>query len=366
MAKARKVQKNQLIPFICFCVTSAALAVCVAALCLASADRPSQQAAERFKGETGEGRYAQVSAFFPPDRGLDMQGIYSFRATLKTKLTEASLEEPETGSLWQDGFSCKTKLTAKSEKSSSETMTYGVGGDFFLFHPLELLSGRYIYESDLMHDSVLLDEALAWKLYGGTDLEGMTVVINDYPFIIAGVVRLERDKATGKALEAGPVMFMHYDALSAIQETKIDCYELVCADPISGYAKAVLGEAMKDAVTVQNTGRFSLSSTVRVIGKFSERSMASTGVIFPYWENAARIVENNKAFLLLAALLAGLFPLICLTWLAVWLWGRARGWWLRTVPPKWEAFKDGLRERQRLRIARRAKDKEQDLDELYK
>ena len=54
-----------------------------------------------------------------------------------------------------------------------------VGGQFFEFHPLRLLSGSYIAEGDLSPDRVLLDRELAWELFGGTELTGMSVEVKE-------------------------------------------------------------------------------------------------------------------------------------------------------------------------------------------
>ena len=48
-------------------------------------------------------------------------------------------------------------------------------------------------------------------------------------------------------------MFMSFDALNAIQETKFDTYEIVMPDPISGYALSVIKDKfpLGDGVAVE-------------------------------------------------------------------------------------------------------------------
>lgn len=75
-----------------------------------------------------------------------------------------------------------------------------MGGEWFSFHPLTLRSGSYINEDSLMHDQVLLDEKLAWQIFGSYELAGMTVTIGDKPFVVAGVVAIESDKASQKSM----------------------------------------------------------------------------------------------------------------------------------------------------------------------
>ena len=64
---------------------------------------------------------------------------------------------------------------------------------------------------------------------------------------------------------------------------------------------------------VQNTGRFSVSSLISVIGAFGKRSMTTNGVIYPYWENAARMAESYAALYLLLGTLLAIMPVVCLT-----------------------------------------------------
>ena len=158
----------------------------------------------------------------------------------------------------------------------------------------------------------------------------MEVTINGKTFPIAGVVKSEDDFATAAALDAGAeassdptgvqsaskaMIYMSYAALNAMAELPIDCYEIVLPDPVSGFAKKLMTEKFPvgEGVIVQNTGRFSLSGLISVIGKFGKRVMTTNGVIYPYWENAARMAESYAALLLILGTLFSLMPAVCLT-----------------------------------------------------
>jgi len=93
-----------------------------------------------------------------------------------------------------------------------------VGGNFFDFHPIRLLSGNYITPDDLMQDRVLLDEETAWLLFGGTELSGMSFKINGVPFVVAGVIQREQDFASEKAYSSGMGIYMSYDGYSSLFE----------------------------------------------------------------------------------------------------------------------------------------------------
>lgn len=279
----------------------------------------SQQAAEAWKGESEE-RFAQVSCFLPVDGKVDYNTVLGFRSTIEKGLSDAGIESTEDRQLWVDAYSTKSTVTVKGEKGSSETTAIGVGGDFFLFHPYELMSGSYLSPDDLMQDRVVLDYELAWKLFGGHELEGMSVTIGGKPYYVAGVIRRETDKFSEKAFSGEPLIFMSYSELEKDGvEAGISCYELVMADPISDFAKNYVKEnfAGGKAVVVQNTTRYSFGNIFDIFKNFGSRSISENGVIYPYWENAARISEVYVARQYVFIALLGIIPFGFLVWLIV-------------------------------------------------
>lgn len=278
-----------------------------------------QQTAEYWAGDS-EDRFSQVSCFFPVNKTTSVDAIYAFRKTIDKKLVEAGVKPKEEGQSWTDCYSAVDTLTIKGERDSSEVTAIGVGGDFFLFHPYQLVSGSYINDNDLMKDRVVLDYELAWKLFGGTSLEGMTVTIDGIPYYVAGVVRRETDKLSQKAFTGSPAMFISYSTLSTMKEgLGISCYELAMPDPISKFVKTFAEDSFKTqkGVVVENSTRYDFTSIYKIFKDFGSRSMVTSGVIYPYWENAARISEVHIARLYVFTLLLALFPFICLVVLTV-------------------------------------------------
>ncbi len=279
----------------------------------------SLTAAGRFRG-TGETRYAQLACYLPVDGGKTEEDIFSFRQSLEGRMQEQSLEAPEGGSLYIDAYHGQHAVTISTENGSASVKAMGVGGDFFYFHPLTLRGGAYIQGSDLMDDLVVLDEEMAWRLYGGTELAGLPVSINGEPFVIAGVVARETDFATGRAYTGDGGVYMSFSAMSRlIEEASITGYEIVMPDPITGHAKSVVEETFPIGTgdVVENSSRYTLSHLWEVIGDFGQRSMRGNGVIYPYWENAARLTEDYAALLLMLAVLSALCPLAFVLVLAI-------------------------------------------------
>lgn len=289
---------------------------------------PTQSAADVWRGDSDE-RFAQVSAFLPVDGKLTLDSVRSFRMTLEEQFVQNSMEAPEGGKLYTDAYSGRTSLSASGTSPGKLTVTaIGVGGDFFLFHPLPLLSGSYLTAEDYMADRVVLDAQTAFTLFGSSDVAGMEVTIGGKTFPVAGVVDRESDFASTAALAttanasssssgssgSQAMIFMSYDALNALSELPIDCYEIVLPDPVSGFAKGLVADnfPIGSGAVVQNTGRFSLTSLISVIGSFGKRVMTTSGVVYPYWENAARMLESYAALYLVLAALLALMPAVCL------------------------------------------------------
>lgn len=306
------------------------LAVCTL-LCLLGgrgvrAALPTLNAAETWAGESGE-PFAQLACYLPSDQKIEEEQVLQFRRTLEEKFTEAAMEAPENGSLYTDAYSGEGSLTVTGERGSAQVKVIGVGGDFFRFHPLKLRSGNYLSESDLMQDRVLLDEELAWQLFGGMDLAGMTVTIQEKSFYVAGVVSREDDRYSAMAYTGGAGMFFSYAGLkSCLPDTAISCYEIVLPNPISSFGRNMVEESfpMGDGILLENSSRYSLSNLWRVIRDFGKRSMGLNGIIYPYWENAVRVTEDYAALLLLLTVLFGVMPAVSAILFAV-HWA-ARGW----------------------------------------
>lgn len=295
---------------------------------------PSQLEAERWRGAS-DIEYAQISCFLPVDETVTRNQIGAFREAMAKKLHEAALDIDTDDMLNADAWSCVAKVKASSALGKGDVYATAVGGEFFTFHPITLISGSYITADDLMQDRALLDEETAWLLFGGTDIQGMTFRVNGVPFVVAGVVEREQDFATKRAYTDGMGIFISYDAwvtlnsaasdapaapdaagggaagtAAASASAGIQCYEVVLPNPVKNYAVGVVREKFPigRGEIVNNTERFHTENLWKLIKGFGTRSMQTRGVIYPYWENAARGVEDRAALLLLAGTAALALP----------------------------------------------------------
>ena len=302
---------------------------------------PSQLAAERWQG-TSDKKYAQVSCFLTLDGKVSKNQIGSFREAMAKKLKEAALTIDNTDVLTSDAWSCVNKVSVQSSLGSGTVQATAVGGNYFDFHPITLLSGNYITDSDLMQDRALLDEDTAWLLFGSTDIQGLTFKINGATFTVAGVIEREQDFASKLAYKDGMGIFISYDAWEDLvngtgiaenvvtaesSDTSsssssgtssssngshggIQCYEVVMAEAVTGFAKNVVKDKFPigQGEIVCNSTRYTYSNLWSLLKSSGTRSIISHGVMYPYWENAARVVEDRAVLLLAVAILSLILP----------------------------------------------------------
>lgn len=276
----------------------------------------SQQAAARWDKE---GKSAQVSCFFSEQVTVDEMQLTGFRKTLeqslKSVLSEDAVKEQNDRRLVVDAYSILGNLTISSEYGSLEADAVGIGGDFFLFHPLELVSGGYFSGNDLMKDFVILDEEAAWQLFGSNDIAGQSVTISGVPHYVQGVVRRQEGSFAEAAGLDKSVIYVSAESLTAYGTAgQISTYEIVAPNPVEGYVTGVVKEKLgveeADMLVVENSSRYSAKALLLVILDFGTRSMQNRAIRFPYWENIARGWEDVMALVLIAKFLFLLIPAV--------------------------------------------------------
>lgn len=322
---------------------------------LMSASLESQQMAGRWSGEKD---VAQVSCFFSTNVGITADSIEEFEHSLDSALQEASIvseSENEDARLWADAYSADGKVYISSDRAGITADAIGIGGDFFLFHPMQLLTGSYFSGNDLNQDYCVIDEDAAWQLFGSNDVAGMTVYISGIPHIVTGVVRRPEGRLEEAAGLNDTLVYVSYQTLSELGTCSgINHYEIVMPNPVSNYAANLLRERLgtneKEVEVLENTSRFSFVNRLKVIAEFGTRSMNGKAIIYPYWENIARGYEDIVAVLTLFMLIFLLYPIVLLLVFFI-KWWRHKGW---TLKDRWHGIKDKA---ERFMEKRRAKKK---------
>lgn len=260
-----------------------------------------------------EGGYTQIGVYLPLGVMQDVTLYDGMIYQMQSALTQESIEpENEQSRMIVGAYSGYGSVTLKTDIDTATVDTIGVGGDFFYFHPLDMIDGSYLTEDYLMQDYVLLDRATAWKLFGATNVTGMSVMIGDIPFVVAGVyeptdVYLAEEAGLDKS-----VIFMFYSSLEQYGTASgIQWLDFILPNPVKDYGTKILTEnspvSLDNAVVKEHSTRFDIIPLYKLVPGYLERVMSKSGIVYPYWENMARGYEN----ILVAFLLVETVCLVC-------------------------------------------------------
>lgn len=295
----------------------------------------TQQAALRWSDEKD---VSQISCFFSVNAYVTEDFLEEFSHKVDVALQEASVEvqsENPGARLWVDAFSANGTISIKGSIGSITSDAIGIGGDFFLFHPIQLVSGSYFSGNDLMQDYCVLDELAAWKLFGSNNIAGQVVEIGGVSHIVTGVVKHKTGKLQQEAGLEDMLVYVSYDSLQKYgMNNGINHYEILMPNPVKEYAynyvKDNIGISEKEVEIVENSNRYSVWSRVKQIGKLPTRAMNGKAIIYPYWENVARANEDILAFIMLGELIFLGFPTIVVLIILIRLW-KKKTWTFKSI-----------------------------------
>ena len=218
LRRMRMWQKAGLVLCIVFWICSALIGLVCRRI---TANMFDQTSAARW---TQDGNSSQVSAFFSDAVSITDDTAKSIGAKFNLRLREDSIalseKQIENGASLTNSCYCGIGNTDVSTPDDSVTVTaIGVGGDFFNFHPLELMDGYYFAQDDLMQDRVLLDDQTAWRLFGSAQIVGQQVTIGGTPHFVAGVFKRPEKRFYKEAGMGAYLIFMSYDSLCRFTES---------------------------------------------------------------------------------------------------------------------------------------------------
>lgn len=311
-----------------------------------------QQMAKRWSKQE---RVSQISVFYADGAAWDVNAFKQLEQGVNKALEQASVvSENENARLWIDAVSRQGKVTLTNERANIELNAVGVEGEFFQFHPQKLVCGSLFREDSMMQDGIVIDTDTAWQLFGSSDVAGMQVMIGSVPHYITGVIERSKGRLDEAAGLDRSVCYLSLESLEAYgNATGGFTYEIVMPDPIKNFAYATLQEAVgtenEDAVIVENSARYRVSSLIKVIRDFGIRSMSKKGIVYPYWENKARAYEDIFALTGILKVVLGILPALFLTGGILSLW-KKRKWRLKGI---WRWCQDKIYEAETKRAVKK-------------
>ena len=311
--------------------------------------------------ETDDKPYAQASVYLPEDNAISDSVIPTIRLAIENALSAAGV--PSTDYPWFYAASKTEQVTLQNGIASSNVELTLVTGDYFRIHPMVLRKGWYMSEDDVMHDRIILDRQTAWDLFYSDNVVGEFLEWNGQRYQVAAVVDYPAGKYNSEASDGTRRAWAYADSpgvtggssVPSDSEDKSDaasadampsgstgsdvsytCLEMVLPQPVKNFALSTLQAAVKELVPedttyTDNAGRFSLENRWNVLRHLSTRGISDKAIGYPYYENAAKLVENHLALRLIPeAMLLAIMGISVLIWLI--LLNRKRTWGLYSIP----------------------------------
>lgn len=216
------------------CLLSWIASAVIGAVCARITGRMiDQTGADRWMASGGT---AQISGFFSDGAAFSEETINAIQGILMTQLTQDAIGLSETqvanGAKLVD--LCYSGIGTAEMVRDEEAVTVtavGVGGDFFNFHPLKLMTGFYFSDDDLMQDRVLLDDNTAWRLFGSPYVVGESIRIGGTPHLIAGVFRRPEGRFYKAAGMGDYLVYMSFESLCRYTESGVPAVDDAGARP---------------------------------------------------------------------------------------------------------------------------------------
>lgn len=300
---------------------------------LLSESQKTQFSAENWTAKNSKFAYSQQSAFIGNDAEFTTDSLDMVRGIISNEITNASIKNEENNRLWYDSYYSRIgKFQAHGTVlGNTECEINAVNGDFFMLHNFRLINGAFFSDNDLMQDYAVIDDNTAWKLFGSSDVVGMSFTVNNNDFYVSGVIERPKSKGEIEYYGKSPEIYISYDSASAIigeEYSAISCYEAVLPEPVENFASKTFKTAFEaysdSSVLITNTDRFSFGKRMKALKNISSCVAPKKPVIYPWWENAARKTEFRLSFIYLFALLALIIPLITVIVLLVKLYRHYR------------------------------------------
>jgi len=295
---------------------------------------PSQYAAERW-GKN----FSQISVFVESGN-ITTASIGAIRGSIIKALEENNVIESDDSSS-KPSFSTKKTNDEDSEQDlnlepqarsfiDSYSADFGIAqingeysrnyncditvadGDFFKIQGFRFLSGSPYTLSQW----VVLDENLAWKIFGSTNVADMSVRINGKEFSVAGVIAAAESKYESPF--AGDVLraYISYASAEYLQNepfSEVTQYDAVIPNPVESFAEGVVNnafEAIKDnSIIIENTGRFNAWNRIIAYKNLAVDTI-KTPDYMPWWELAARYLEYRLTYIFGLAFIFAIPPSI--------------------------------------------------------
>lgn len=195
--------------------------------------------------------------------------------------------------------SCESNVTVvNGSRSTNATSTVYIG-EYFKFHPTELVEGAYPSASGTLTDSLVIDELAAWQLFGTrSGVVGLEVNIGEDIYVVGAVAKLA-DGVYNDVYGDTPRIFINADS-SAMRTQNVDraftAFDAMLPNPITNYAEGKLKDLFSsyNGNVINNDTAFGSEALSELRDMQTKLLTDSSDTEYPYTEKA-RLILALKA-----------------------------------------------------------------------
>lgn len=296
-------------------------------LCLSVIKRNRENVSQHIAEQYAKGM-TQISIFLEEQAQASQWNVRSILSHIyeQSQSEQTLISKP----LLKYCYSASREVMVSRRKQNAEVALYGVGGDFFAFHPFPLSCGKYLEEIEPNAETgtgrVVITTQTAFRLCGSKDVVGLQLLMHGKPFIIQGVievadvrVQMGMDEEEQSQLLQAYISSTDFKQLFAENEPfLITTIEILLPNPVKNYGASLVQQCVQEELgtdreftVVENTGRFSFLSLINMSKNVESYIVRDNAIKYPFWENVARVQELESVFNLLAAFILFLLMLIC-------------------------------------------------------
>lgn len=251
-------------------------------------------------------RFAVITLYTEEGAALSKDQVESWAYKMDSSLLKSSIAPNENARSWTYTYAVEETMTVTGPKDDATAEVIAAGGDFFVFHPQEFVYGSAFLNDVSNPNGVVIDEDLAWKIFGATDIVGMEMSVNGVPFTVTGVSRRASENGIyDYTYGERPRMYMSYAGYIKLRgdENRITMFEAALPNAVKGFARNIFNgvvTANEDTMAVtEASDRFSLLNRYNNMKILKYSWIRENKIEYPYWENEAKVADYRCAILMI-------------------------------------------------------------------
>lgn len=258
-------------------------------------------------------RFAVITLYTEENAAVSGDQVRAWVRSIDAKLLESSVAPKENARSWTYTYAAEETMTVTGPKDRTTAEVIAAGGDFFVFHPQEFVSGTAFLNDESNPNGVVIDEDLAWKIFGATNVIGMELTIGEVPFVVTGVSRRASEQGIyDYTYGERPRMYMSYAGYIKLRgdENHITMFEAALPNAVRGFALNIFNGSVtsneETMAVMEATDRFSVTNRYGNMKILKYSWIRENKIEYPYWENEARVADYRCAVLMIfEVILAG-------------------------------------------------------------